>query len=152
MSETDGIRSALNIPMQVNAGNGRIIEIRTLPAIKVVMLFDTILAAAREAYAQKDLDRNDGIAVMRSMIMRDPKLVMSLIAPATNASADELGDLDIDVFLEVVEAFIDKHRKVAVRFLDLGAKVAQIQAEMNPSHKRSMRSSEGDGAIPTSAS
>lgn len=151
MSESEDAREVLNIPTSINTRSGLVIEVRQLSAIAFLKLTDRVIGAIRLIYRDPSVNSSDGFGVLRALMVKDPELLIAIIAPATNASIEQLGSLDLDEFASVMEAFIQRHRRVAQHFLDLGKLIGEVGKDLAPiSRKQSIRSSAQ--AIPTNPS
>jgi len=146
---SDDTRMALGIPRAVPTSKGTI-EVRPLSAVQFIVLTEQVVeigkAVRRDAAADGDI-----FGALQRVLASQPTKLTGLLSSATGWTAEDLGDLPLDEFLDVVIAFVDQHEKSIARFFELRTRWENLTAKTRPSPNSSTRSSAPAGPSPTSA-
>lgn len=145
---SDDTRMALGIPRVVTTALGAI-EVRTLSAIEFIVLTEQVVGIGKIVRAESRGD-GDTFAAIQRVLSEHPTSITGLLSSATKRTAEELGSLPLDEFLDVTMAFIDQHEKSIARFFELKSRWEDLTVKTRPSRNSSTISSPAAGPTPTS--
>lgn len=144
----DDTRMALGIPRTVNTALGPI-EVRTLSAIEFIVLTEQVVGIGKIIRAEAAAD-GDLFGAMQRILSKQPTALIGLLSSAARRTAEDLGALPLDEFLEIGLVFLDQHEKSIARFFELKRRWETITAKTLPSPSSSTRSSRAAGPSATS--
>jgi hypothetical protein len=145
---SDDTRAALGIPTSVHTSLGPI-EVRTLSAIEFVVFSQQLVGIAKIVVAEPGF-KDDFWGAIQSVLVKHPLSVVGLLGGATGKTAEEIGSLPIDEYVEVALVFVDHHEKAIKRFFEGKRRMEELTARVRPSPNSSTRSSRAAGRSPTS--
>lgn len=152
-SSEEDIRTVLNAPIPVITDIGTL-HVTEMTAMETIMWADEIsavIALVRKEARKINATDPDYLGAIGVVCRKYPLSIIPLLSGKTGRTPDDLGGLRIEQYLDVVDAFFEKHEAAIVRFFGLRDRFTRLMATGNrPSPKSSMPSSPEVGVSTTS--